>query len=266
MRGEDFAAGLLKASVLDHVGTILIDNPARKNAVTARMWQALPDAVCWLCNEAGARVIIVKGAGDTDFSAGADISEFGTVRKDAETARIYEAENSKAFAALRTAPVPSIAAIRGICYGGGFGLAAACDIRIADEAARFCIPPAKLGLAYPADAVADIVEGLGGQAARYALYTGAVMESAQLVKWGFLLDCLQPEALDAHVDRLAATIASNAPFSVKASRLAIRAVVEGNAEAGAEAIAIGASTFESADYAEGRKAFAEKRKPQFTGR
>ena len=266
MKVTDFAGGLLKAGVLDHVGTLLIDNPARKNAVTARMWQSIPAAVAWLCGEAKARVILLKGAGDRDFSAGADISEFATVRKDAETARIYEAENARAFAALRTAPVPSIAAIRGICYGGGFGLAAACDIRIADETARFCIPPAKLGLAYPAEAVADIVAGLGGQAARYALYTGAVMEPVQALKWGFLLECLPSEALDQHVQQLCATIAGNAPLSVKASRLAIRAVIEGDAHAAAQAVETGAATFESADYAEGRKAFAEKRKPQFTGR
>jgi enoyl-CoA hydratase/carnithine racemase len=172
---RELAGGMIKLSCMDHIGTILIDNPPRKNAVTAAMWRAIPEAVRWLVAEAGARVLILAGSGSTDFSAGADISEFGEVRRDTETARIYEAENSMAFAAIRTAPVPVIAMIRGICYGGGFGLAAACDLRVADSTARFCIPPARLGLAYPADAVGDILRALGDQNARFALFTGEVM-------------------------------------------------------------------------------------------
>ncbi len=260
-----FASDMLKASVHDHVGTLLIDNPRRKNAVTKTMWQAIPKAVRWLINEAGARVIILTGAGDTDFSAGADISEFAEVRRDAETARIYEAENSAAFSAVRQAPVPVIAVIRGICYGGGFGLAAAADLRLADSSARFCVPPARLGLAYPADAVHDIVSALGDQIARFALYTGEVMLPERLAMSGFLLECHPPEKLGPSAEALAATIAGNAPLSVRASKLAIRGASETDPVLISDAATLGAATFDSQDYAEGRLAFAEKRKPQFTG-
>ena len=95
------------------------------------------------------------------------------------TARIYEASNSRAFAAIREAPVPVIAAIRGICYGGGFGLAAAADLRLASAEAVFAVPAAKLGLAYPADAVQDFVRGLGSQLARKALFTGAPLKAEE---------------------------------------------------------------------------------------
>lgn len=261
-----FAGDMLKAVVSSHVGTLTLDNPRRKNAVTLAMWQAIPEAMRWLSHEAGARVIVLRGAGNQDFSAGADISEFGEVRRDAETARVYEAENSAAFAAIREAPVPVIAMIRGICYGGGFGLAAAADLRLADGSARFCIPPAKLGLAYPADAVQDIVTALGNQIARFALYTGEVMLPERLAVSGFLLECLPAEKLENACEALARTISGNAPLSLRASKLAARGVAEGCALTFSEAVAMGAATFDSEDYAEGRRAFAEKRKPQFTGR
>lgn len=262
----EFAGGSVKASTERHVGCLLIDNARRKNAVTAAMWRAIPQAVRWLITDGEARVIVLTGAGGADFCAGADISEFGEVRRDAATARIYESENSAAFAAIRGASVPSIALIRGICYGGGFGLAAAADLRIADTSARFCIPPAKLGLAYPADAVADLVRALGDQIARFALFTGEVMMPANLSRSGFLLECVAPDALDATVQTLADIIAANAPLSIRASKLAVRSIVEGEQSLANDAMTLGAATFESADYAEGRLAFAERRKPDFTGR
>lgn len=262
---RDFAAGRVHAESRAGVGVLVIDNPERKNAVTAAMWRAIPDAIHWLCGEAGARAIILSGAGGRDFSAGADISEFPLVRKDTATARLYEADNSEAFAAVREARVPVIAAIRGICYGGGFGLAAACDLRIADDTAAFAVPAARLGLAYPADAVQDFARSLGDQMARKALYTGAAMRTAELLACGFLLEVTTPDALDGKVFALAETIASNAPLSVQASKLALRAAAEQDDDLLREAEVTGASTFDSADYAEGRRAFAEKRKPVFTG-
>lgn len=262
---RDFAAGRIRAESREGIGFLTIDNPERKNAITAAMWRAIPDAVHWLCGEAGARAIVLSGAGERDFSAGADISEFPVVRNDTATARLYEADNSSAFAAVREARVPVIAAIRGICYGGGFGLAAACDIRIADETAAFAVPAARLGLAYPADAVQDFARSLGDQMARKVLYTGRAMRATELLACGFLLDVTAPETLSERAFALAEMIASNAPLSVQASKLALRAVAEVDDDLLREAEVVGASTFDSADYAEGRRAFAEKRKPVFTG-
>lgn len=265
-RTHDFAAGMIRAASQAGTGILLIDNPERKNAITAAMWRAIPEAMRWLCADGEARVILMMGAGDSDFSAGADISEFPLVRKDTPTARLYEADNSRAFAAIRDSQVPVIAAIRGICYGGGFGLAAAADLRIAAEGSAFAVPAARLGLAYPADAVQDFVQSLGTQMARKALYTGAPMGADQLLACGFLLDVLAPEALESEALKLADTIATNAPLSVRASKMAIRAATQLDDDLLREAEVFGAATFDSADYAEGRAAFAAKRKPAFTGR
>jgi len=260
-----YAQNQIKADCADGIGWLTIDNPSRKNAVTAAMWRALPEAIHWLHADCGARVILLCGGGAGDFCAGADISEFSTVRSDRETARTYEDSNSRAFAAIRDAPVPVIAAIRGVCYGGGFGLAAAADLRLAARTAVFAIPAAKLGLAYPADAVEDLMRGLGPQMARRMLFTGGALSASDLLTSGFIDTLTEPETLLGQAEALARTIANNAPRSIHAAKLALRAVETGDADRMRDAEVIGAQTFESADYAEGRRAFAEKRKPTFTG-
>ncbi|MCO5066008.1 MAG: enoyl-CoA hydratase-related protein [Rhizobiaceae bacterium] len=252
----------LSATLQGAVGTIRFDRPARKNAITLAMWRSLPELVREL--SASARVIVLTGAGD-DFSAGADIGEFDTERGDPTRARNYEDANARAFAAVREAEVPVIAAIRGICFGGGFGLAAAADLRVATRDARFAVPAARLGLAYPVEAMTDIVDSCGPQMARYLTMSGATMDSAQAFRCGLLLDVVENDALETRVAQIAERIASNAPLSIRASRLAIRAALRGDAALHQRAQQAGDKTFLSLDYLEGRRAFKEKRTPNFTG-
>ena len=143
-----FADGALEATTLDHKGYLTINRPDRKNAINHRMWREIPLAIDWLCGHADLRCIVFQGGGDSDFSAGADIAEFDTVRNDPATARDYEQANATAFRAVRLCPVPVIAAIRGVCFGGAFGLAAAADLRIASHDSRFSVP-APAGWALP---------------------------------------------------------------------------------------------------------------------
>ncbi|WP_342587240.1 enoyl-CoA hydratase-related protein [Hoeflea olei] len=246
------------------IGRLTIARPEKRNALTDAMWRALPAAIAWLVKTRAMRVIVIEGAGGRDFSAGADIGEFETLRKDAGTARAYETANSAAFAAIRTCPVPVIAAIRGICFGGGFGLAAAADLRLADTSARFAIPAARLGLAYPPDAVQDLVRALGDQQARRALYTAGELSAAEALACGCLLSVSDADRLDAEVDALAARMAAAAPLSVRASKAAISAGPAPQSRDRADRLA--AATFDSEDYAEGRRAFMEKRAPAFSGR
>lgn len=265
INSKKFAKDMIDARMLGKTGYLTIDHPIRKNAITREMWRAIPEAIHWLANDAGARCIVLTGGGKSDFSAGADISEFDEVRKDAETARDYEKTNSDAFAAIRTASVPVIASIRGICFGGAFGLAAACDLRLCDHTARFAIPAGRLGLAYPADAVADLVAALGPQKTRHLLMTASEMSAEQAHGAGFVIELTEIGNLETHVTELANTISAAAPLSVRASRAAISAALNHDSAALAEAITLGSTTFESADYAEGRAAFRERRKPVFKG-
>lgn len=255
----------LNVTVSEHVARVVIDNPQRKNAVDLAGWHALAALIPELAARADVRVIVLSGAG-SDFCAGADISEFDIVRKDAATARIYEAANSAAFAAIRASAVPVIAAIRGICFGGGFGLAASCDLRIATDDARFAVPAARLGLAYPQDAMIDIVSAAGAQMARYLTLTAQPIDARQALAGGFLLEIVASENFDDRLSVIASAIAASAPLSVKASRLSIMSVVTKDPLIARMAQEAGDATFDSADYAEGRAAFKERRKPQFQGR
>ncbi|WP_343217232.1 enoyl-CoA hydratase-related protein [Hoeflea sp.] len=226
---NSFADGAILTVAADtHIGRLTINRPEKRNALNDAMWRALPAALDWLVDTVDARVVIIEGAGGRDFSAGADIGEFETLRKDAATARAYEAGNSAAFAAIRTCPVPVIAAIRGICFGGGFGIAAAADIRLADDTARFAIPAARLGLAYPLDAVQDLVRALGDQRARHALYSTQEISAADALACGCLLSLFRPDQLEAEALGLAADIATAAPLSVRASKYAVSAQNSGS--------------------------------------
>lgn len=250
--------------LLDHAGGIArltLNRPAKKNAVTAAMWTDLARLVAGL--PATTRALVLTGAGG-DFCAGADIGEFETVRRDAETARAYEQANSDAFRALREAPFPTLAAMRGICFGGGFGLAAACDLRIAAPDAVFSVPAARLGLAYPQDAMADIVHAAGPQMAKYLLFSAARIGAGEALATGFLLEIADDP--QSRAETIATTIAANAPLSARASKAAIRAMLAGDPALAEQARALGAATFDSADYAEGRAAFRDRRSPLFTGK
>ncbi|MCY0095114.1 enoyl-CoA hydratase-related protein [Hoeflea ulvae] len=264
---NSFAGGTITTAIgADGIGRLTINRPEKRNALTDAMWRALPAALDRLVAQDQARVVIIAGAGGTDFSAGADIGEFATLRKDGDTARLYEAGNSQAFAAVRTCPVPVIAVIRGICFGGGFGLAAAADIRLADETARFAIPAARLGLAYPLDAVQDLLRALGDQRARHALYSAWEMSASEALGCGCLLSLYRKDELEAEASRLASDIAAAAPLSVRASKAAILAQGSRSQQDLETAAAIATLTFDSHGYAEGHRAFMEKRAATFTGR
>ncbi|MBL0936450.1 MAG: enoyl-CoA hydratase/isomerase family protein [Rhizobiaceae bacterium] len=247
-----------------HVVSLQIERPDKKNALTEAMWLDLAAILETLGADEDVRAIVLSGTGG-NFCAGADIAEFDTARR-GERAAIYEEANSRAFRAVRDCPVPTIAAIDGICFGGGFGLAAACDLRIASPGALFSVPAAKLGLAYPVDAMADIVHALGPQLSRYMTFSAGRLDVATALALGFLLEVTdQPPAID-RATEIAAAIASNAPLSVRASKAAIRAVLTGDAADIERAAKLGSATFASADYKEGRAAFKAKRKATFTGR
>lgn len=261
MQNEIRSQITVKTALENGIGHLIFSNPAKRNALDQNAWLAIPPAVDDLVAR-DARVLIVRGDGN-NFSAGADISEFDVVRKDAKTARIYEKANADAFAAIRRAAIPTIAHIDGFCLGGGFGLAAACDLRFATHDASFAVPAARIGLAYPVDAMADIVEAVGAQGAKKLLFTAERLGAADMVNNGFLCEPpYDPEELRQRVSSVAASIAALAPLTHRATKAAVDAALNRNVTK-AEAAALGDQTFESEDYIEGRNAFREKRNPNF---
>ena len=259
-------SGEILISVDGPIGWLNFDNPQRHNALNHKMWIELPHLIKTLENNSSVKVIVLKGAGDTAFSAGADISEFDVVRKDAKTAQIYERDNVRAFDAIYHCKKPVIAMIQGNCFGGGFGIAAATDLRIASDDAVFAVPAAKLGLAYPVAAISNIIDALGQQTAKELLFTARRFTATEMSACGFLLKTYSADALLHEATNLASTIAENAPLSIIAAKQAIIAL-KGDREITnfEQANKTAAATFESNDYREGRAAFKQRRKPVFTG-
>lgn len=260
-------AGSIRTEIDGAIGRLIIDNPSRRNALTLAMWQEIPDAIARLDTAAQVRAIVVTGAGIQSFSAGADISEFERSLSTPALAKESEAINIAAFRAVKHTAKPTIAMIRGHCFGGGIGIALACDLRIAEAGSRFAIPPAKLGLAYPPEALDDLVIALGPMATKHLLFTAAAIEVGEALRIGLIMDIAEKEVLEDKVEALCASIAANAPLSQQAAKLAINALAGSSMSSGGFAAARAAADacFESRDLAEGRDAFLEKRKPVFTG-
>ncbi len=247
------------------VGRLILDRPERRNALTLAMWQTLPQAVATLAAEENLRVIVMCGAGG-HFSSGADIAEFAELFSGPAAAE-YERANLDAFRALAESPLPTISMIEGFCLGGGLALALCCDIRLASENAVFALPPAKLGLAYPLHGIMRLLQAVSPAAARELLLTGRRVDASWALRTGLVNDVRSPEQLEAETLAMARDIAANAPLSIAHARAAIDAMTGSLQEREAERLhALARSCFDSEDYAEGIRAFRERRPPRFRGR
>lgn len=252
-------------SIQAHVATIVITNEARYNAMTLSMWKELTDLLTLLKSDDAVRVVVLRGFGDRAFVSGADISEFDAQRSSADGVAAYDRAVDNAQTALAQFPRPVIAAISGICYGGGLGLALACDLRYASPSAKFRMPVAKLGLGYALKGVKRMVDILGAPNASELFFTARVCDAQEALRIG-LINSVHEDIFE-QSESVAAQIAGNAPLTIFAAKLAIKTVLANQPDTEVAAVAVAVKTcFGSADYAEGRKAFAEKRVPVFTSR
>lgn len=255
----------LAVSIEGAVATVAIDNPAKRNALDLEMWKEWPGIMEALDRDDHIRAIILRGAGSGSFASGADISEFETVRANAESGRLYEAINESAFWAVAHCSKPVIAMIRGFCLGGGFGLALACDLRIASENAIFGIPAARLGVGYPPGAMKFVTAAVGAPAAKDLFFTARQIGVREAERLGVLQRVVPDTELEATTLAVAQDIAENAPLTVKSAKAAIDDAV-GIGRPGVDPVALADLCFDSADAVEGRQAFLEKRSPVFRGR
>lgn len=263
----DQTPGRMRAQRAGAVGWMVFDNPARHNAVSLAMWEAVPPILADFAADPEIRVVVVAGAGERAFVSGADISEFESRRAAPEAVRAYDAATERAFEALRDCPKPTLAMIRGHCLGGGLAVALGCDLRIAAADARFAIPAARLGLGYRVSGIARLVSVVGPAFAQEILFTARSFSAEEAQGMGLVNRVVPAAALAARIDEETARIAANAPLTIAAAKRAIAELAKDPAARDLAACQAAVDAcFASADYAEGRRAFLEKRPPRFEGR
>ncbi|WP_380066123.1 enoyl-CoA hydratase [Dankookia sp. GCM10030260] len=266
MSNMEFADGKILASVKDGVGRVVFNQPEKRNAMSVNMWEGMGAALDLFAEDSNVRCVVLAGAGDKAFVSGADISQFEKVRSNADAQQEYDRVTSAGRLKLSHYAKPVIAQIRGFCMGGGLGIAMSTDIRIASDDSQFGIPAAKLSIAYGFDMVRALVDLVGPAHAHMILMTGERFGAKEAERIGLVNKVVPVDQLEAEVDRLTATLASNAPLSLTTNKQTVKAVLQDAADRDMGRIrAAMAACFDSADYKEGRRAFMEKRKPAFTG-
>jgi enoyl-CoA hydratase/carnithine racemase len=242
-------------------------NPAKRNAMSLEMWGAMREILEDFQADPEIRVVVMQGDGDRAFVSGADISQFEKSRSDADSAAAYAAVSDGARAALAALDKPLIALIRGYCLGGGLGIAMTADLRFAAAGARFGIPAANLGIAYNPENLRRLVNLVGPSVAKDILFSARRLEAEEALRVGLVDRVVAPEALEEEVRSYAATLAEKAPLSQRASKAIVNELMKPESVQDPDLMRRHVETcFNSADYAEGRRAFMEKRTPVFQGR
>ena len=246
------------------IGAVIISNPAKFNAMNLAMWQDLPLALKSLDEDPQIRVITVKGEGDRAFISGADISEFDGLRDAQEAQDAFDLAVSNAYQAPGLCHKPVIALIRGICFGGGLGFAAACDIRLCSDDARFRMPAARLGLGYDPEGVKRFMDVIGYANTADIFFSARVFKADQALQMGFVSQVFELSDYEQATQAYIQLVAQNAPLTIAAAKLSMAQYLKPESERDFEAVKKRvAQCYTSADYAEGRIAFAQKRDPVF---
>ncbi|MEQ9520056.1 MAG: enoyl-CoA hydratase [Parvibaculum sp.] len=249
------------------IGWMIFNNPERHNAVSLDMWQAIPIILDEFEADPEIRTIILTGAGDKAFVAGADISQFEETRSSPDKVQLYEDISTSAFDRIANSNRPTIAMIDGYCIGGGLGIALACDIRIAAEGSTFGIPAGKLGLAYPLSSTKRLVDVVGPAFAKEIFFTAQRFTHNEALAMGLINRVTTKVELEQRIRGMAAEIDTNAPLTLRNEKKIIDHIIrEADSFDKKACMRLIAECFGSADYAEGRTAFMEKRKPVFTGK
>ena len=249
------------------VTTLLISNPARMNAMSRDMWMQLAEGIRAADADPAVRVVVLRGEGEKSFVSGADISQFEKMRGSADAQAEYEKAVNDGYNAPVQCSKPVVAAIRGICIGGGLGLAAACDVRICSDDTIFRMPAGRMGLGYGPSGVRRFVAMIGAANTTDLFMSARKFGAAEAQRIGFVSQVHAPDRIDAAVAEYVQMVAENAPLTLAAAKFSIREALKDPADRDTErALNMVKACFDSQDYREGRTAFMEKRVPQFQGR
>ena len=250
-----------------HVLHIRFNNPAKHNALSMDMWEAVPLLLEQAGHDDNVRMVVFSGEGDKAFVSGADISQFEDLRAMKEAVKRYEQLAEAALQGIYEFAKPTVACIRGYCIGGGVNVAISCDMRVASSDSVFSIPATRLGLGYRFSAMKNLTQLVGPGYAKDIFFTGRRLDAAEALRIGLVNRIAEPAGLPALLAEYTTAITTGAPLTIKAGKRIIQEVLKLNADFDVEmSRRLILDCFESEDYAEGRKAFMEKRKPVFQGK
>ncbi|MEM1159930.1 MAG: enoyl-CoA hydratase [Pseudomonadota bacterium] len=249
------------------IGHMIFNQPEKRNAVSLAMWERAQEIMDEFEADPEIRVVVLSGAGGKSFVSGADISEFESQRGTAEAQLYYNSQTSKVYERIEVFPKPTIAMIDGFCIGGGLNLACVCDIRIASDDLQIAMPAAKLALGYPFAAINRLKNIIGIANARHLMFTAQRMGADWASQAGFAQQIVPKADLAQVVTDYANTIAANAPMTVAAMKfISTQVLTDPDLRDLERGQAMVDACFASEDFKEGRRAFMEKRRPQFQGK
>ncbi len=247
------------------IATVVLNNPAKLNALSFAMWMRLGEVVRELEADDGVRCIVLRGAGIKAFAAGADISEFETTRKNAKVAKDYGDKIDAAMRAVAECRHPTVAMIHGVCVGGGLEIASQCDLRICGVSSRFGIPINKLGLVVGYGEMQALIELVGRATALEILLEGRVFGAAEAREKGLVNRVVADDQVETEALATAARIAAGAPLVARWHKKFARRLVDPRPLSEAERDE-GYACFDSEDYRIGFNAFLAKTRPEFKGK
>jgi enoyl-CoA hydratase/carnithine racemase len=245
------------------IAEIVLNRPLKKNAMSVEMWRKIPGLAAEALKHPHLRLLVLKGSGGT-FSAGADIAEFPHLYATHDAAIRNQIEIQAAMRAIEDFPLPTLSAIEGACYGGGCGLALACDMRFAAKDASFAITPAKLGLVYGIDDTRRLVDAVGASRAKDILFTGRPLDAAEALRIGLVDAVVDPRELSAAVTAFASRLLAASPHTARTTKQILKRLASGQRHDDDATRAMFADAFSGPDFQEGFHAFIDKRPPQFS--
>ena len=249
----------------DDIAVITINRPEKRNALRQEDWSALADTLDALGDDDSLRCLVLRGAGEDAFCAGADISGFEAERSTREKVRVYEQVTGRAFAAAHTCRHPVIAMVHGFCLGGGFELALGCDLRISAMSGRFGIPAKNVGLFLSYSLLELLIDAGGKAIAKEILLEGRALPALEAQAKNLITRVVDDDGLEEEVMSAARRIADGAPLSARWHRDAIHRIAQPGPYSAAE-LEAQYDYADSDDYRAGYQAFLDSQKPAFKGR